>query len=125
MKAMALLALALVLSGCATIRRTELKPGTKVGGYDAIESVEIRNTNWLLLTLLPIGSGDPDNPNGWTTCLFQNTATLDNQLKMLDAEAKRVGASRAVDVASVTSDETVLILCFLREKYHTTAVLVK
>lgn len=117
---------ALVLVGCTSVTRLTDCRGVKVEeGLTPIETVEIFNSNWLLLSLIPIASGDPDNPDGWTTCFFRNTVNLDSQMKMLEAEAKRVGASKAVNVTSITTDETVILLAFLREKYHTTAVLVK
>ena len=79
----------------------------------------------LFLSLLPIASGDPDNPDGWTTCFFRDKATVENQVKMLENEAKRVGASRAINVSTTMTDESFLSILFLREKCHTSAVLVK
>ena len=118
--------LALALCGCSSVKRLTDFRGVKVeDGLSPIETVDIYNTNWLLLSLLPIASGDPDNPDGWTTCFFRNTATVENQIKMLEDEAKRVGAGRAVNVSTTTTDEAVFLLLFLREKYHTTAVLVR
>ena len=119
-------ALVLTLCGCSSMKRISDFRGVKVdGGLEPIETVDIYNSNWLLFSLLPIASGDPDNPDGWTTCLFRNKATVENQIKMLENEAKRVGASRAVNVSTTTTDESVLSILFLREKYHTSAVLVK
>ena len=92
---------------------------------EPVELVDISNTNWLFLSLLPIASGDPDNPDGWTTCFFRDTVTVENQVRMLEAEARRVGASRAINVATVSTDEEALLILFLREKFHTTAVLVR
>ena len=91
----------------------------------SVEVVDVYNTNWLLLSLLPIASGDPENPDGWTTCFFRNTATVENQIRMLEDEAKRVGASRAVSVSTTSTDEAAILFLFLREKYHTSAVLVR
>ena len=51
--------------------------------------------------------------------------TPENQLKMLEREATRLGAKKAINVATVTNDEVVFLILFLREKIHTTAVLVK
>lgn len=119
-------ALALALCGCSSVKRITDFHDIKVDdGLVPLETVDIYNSNWLLLSLLPIASGDPDNPDGWTTCFFRNKATVENQIKMLENEAKRVGASRAVNVTTTTSDESVLLILFLREKCHTSAVLVK
>ena len=119
-------AAALAVSGCASVKRLTDFRGVKVDdGLEPIEIVDIYNSNWLLGSMLPIASGDPDNPDGWTTCLFRNRATVANQIKMLEDEAKRVGARRAVNVTTTTTDEGAFLILFLREKYHTSAVLVK
>ena len=121
--ALAVLGLAL---GCTSVKRLTDCRGVKVeGGQTPIEVVDIYNTNWLLLTLLPIASGDAENPDGWTTKFFRNTATVETQNKMLEDEAKRVGAKKAINVATISNDEAVFLIAFLREKYQTTAVLVK
>ena len=118
--------LALALCGCSSVKRLSDFRGVKVeDGLEPIEVVDVYNTNWLFLSLLPIASGDPDNPDGWTTCFFRDTATVANQIKMLEDEAKRVGASRAVNVTTTTTDEEAFLILFLREKYHTSAVLVR
>ena len=115
-----------LLCGCSSVKRISDFRGVKVeDGLEPIEVVDVYNTNWLLLSLLPIASGDPDNPDGWTTCFFRNTVTVENQLKMLENEARRVGASRAVNVTTSSTDESAFLILFLREKYHTSAVLVK
>lgn len=119
-------ALALTLCGCSSVKRISDFRDIKVDdGLVPIETVDIYNSNWLLLSLLPIASGDPDNPDGWTTCFFRNKATVENQIKMLENEAKRVGASRAINVSTTMTDESFLSILFLREKCHTSAVLVK
>ena len=126
MKGLVIAVLAAALCGCSSVRGIADFRGVKVeDGVEPIEVVDIYNTNWLLLSLLPIASGDPDNPDGWTTCFFRDKATVENQIRMLEAEAKRVGASRAINVATVSTDEAAFLLLFLREKFHTSAVLVR
>ena len=116
----------LTLCGCSSVKRLTDFRGVKVdSGLEPIEVVDIYNTNWLFLSLLPIASGDPDNPDGWTTCFFRDKATVENQVKMLEDEAKRVGASRAVNVMTTSTDEAAFLILFLREKFHTSAVLVR
>ncbi len=125
---LASLVLAAVLAscGCSSVKRISAFRGVKVeDGLQPAEVVDIYNSNWLFLSLLPIASGDPDNPDGWTTCFFGNTATTESQIRMLEDEAKRVGASRAVNVMTTSTDEEALLVLFLREKYHTSAVLVR
>ena len=124
MKGLAFAVFAGLLFGCSSVRGITDFRGVKVeDGVEPIEVVDIYNTNWLFLSLLPVASGDPDNPDGWTTCLFRDKATVENQIRMLEAEAKRVGAGRAINVTTVTTDEAAFL--FLREKIHTSAVLVR
>ena len=126
MRGLVIAVLAAALCGCSSVRAITDFRGVKVeDGVEPIEVVDIYNTNWLLLSFLPIASGDPDNPDGWTTCFFRDKATVENQIRMLEAEAKRVGASRAINVTTVTTDEAAFLFLFLREKFHTSAVLVK
>ena len=120
------LVFAFILCGCSSVKRLTDFHGVKIeDGLSPIEVVDIYNSNWLFLSLLPIASGDPDNPDGWTTCFFRDKATVENQIKMLEDEAKRAGASRAVNVSTTSTDEAVFLFLFLREKYHTSAVLVR
>lgn len=115
-----------LVAGCATIDRIDGDRCAPVGS-DAtpVEAVQVMNTNWLLLSFLPIASGDPEDPNRVTCRWFRNTATLQNQMNMLEAEARRVGADKALDVTTAYSDEDVFLLLFRREKILTSAILVK
>ena len=126
MKGLLIAVLAVSLTGCSSVRGITDFRGVKVEDeMEPVEVVDVYNTNWLLLSLLPIASGDPDNPDGWTTCFFRDKATLENQMRMLEAEARRVGAERAINVTTVSTDETAFLFLFLREKLHTSAVLVR
>ena len=126
MRGLLIAVLAAALCGCSSVRRIADFRGVKIeDGVEPIEVVDIYNTNWLFLSLLPIASGDPDNPDGWTTCFFRDKATVENQIRMLETEAKRVGASRAINVTTVSTDEAAFLILFLRERFHTSAVLVR
>ena len=126
MRGLVIAVLAAALCGCSSVRGIADFRGVRVeDGVEPIEVVDIYNTNWQLLSLLPIASGDPDNPDGWTTCFFRDKATVENQIRMLEAEAKRVGASRAINVTTVSTDEAAFLILFLRERFHTSAVLVR
>ena len=126
MRGLVIAVLAAALCGCSSVRGIADFRGVKVeDGAEPIEVVDIYNTNWLFLSLLPIASGDPDNPDGWTTCFFRDKATVENQIRMLEAEAKRVGAGRAINVTTVSTDEEAFLILFLRERFHTSAVLVR
>ncbi len=121
---LAMLVLALT-AGCATVVYTPFENGPRtVDGETALGMVEVDNVCWDFL-FLPIASGDVDNPNGWTCDWFSRSTTLDNQLTMLEREARRLGARKAIDVVTLSDDEDVLLILFLREKIRTSAVLLK
>ena len=126
MKRLAFCVVAAVLGGCATIDRLDGDLCEKTAdGQVPLEAVHVMNTNWLLLSFIPLGSGNPDSPNGCSCRLFCDTVTLDNQLRMLEAEASRVGATRADNVISDSGKESVFFFLLKREKLHTSAVLAK
>ena len=126
MKRLAFCVVAAVLGGCATVDRLDSKLCEKTyDGMVPVEVVHVMNTNWRLLACIPLGSGNPEIPNRCKCRMFTNTVTLDNQLRMLEAEARRVGAKRAVGVISDSSKESVFFFLLKREKLHTSAVLVK
>lgn len=114
------------LVGCSTTL-TRL-PATKMPSSSDVrplEVVEISNACLLLLSFLPIASGDPQSPNSWGSCWFKDTTTVANQMRMLEAEASRIGATRAVDMKTLRTDESLLLFLLQREKIHTSAVLVR
>jgi len=115
-----------LFTGCATVTRL---PGDKAcptpDGREVVEYIDIQNTSWKLLCFIPIGSGDVKEPNEVSCSWFTDTCTLDNQLGMLAAETKRVGASQAVDVTSKWDSQFVLFVLLKKYVYHTSATLVK
>jgi len=126
MKRLAFCVVAAALGGCATVDRLDSKLCEKTyDGQVPVEVVHVMNTNWKLLACIPLGSGNPEEPNMCSCRWFTNTVTLDNQLRMLETEKRRIGAKRAVDVISDSSKESVLFFLLKREKLHTSAVLVK
>ena len=120
------LAGALLLTGCASVTRIDALPGQRnVLGEEVIETIHVENTDWKLLCLLPIASGDPDHPNEVGCRWFRDTTCLENQMKMINAEMKRVGAVRATEIITYENEEDVYLLLLLRRKIHTSAVLSK
>ena len=115
-----------LVCGCATVDRLdgEFCTSTADGG-EVVEVVQVMNTNWLLLSFIPLVSGDPRRPNECSCSWFYNSVTLRNQMRMLEAEAKRVGATRAVNVFTDANSESAFFLLLKRAKMHTSAVLVK
>ena len=112
--------------GCATVSRTNEFHGRKTEpNVIPMETVEISNSCWLIFKYIPIASGDPAFPNFNTCKFFTNTVTLQNNLVMLDNEAKRVGADGRLNVTSFFTDENFLFILLSRRSYHTSAVLFK
>ena len=127
MKKMRLLAAVLILcAGCATINTADDYHGMGIeNGEPPLATVEIENTGWLLLKFIPLGSGDPAQPNRKTCRFFRNTVTLQNNLEMLEDEMERIGAKRVANLTSRKTDESVFVILFTRRAYHTSAVLLK
>lgn len=117
---------AALLAGCASVQVTENFGDVKAeAGSELAATVQIENSSWLLLDFIPVASGDPENPNRNRCRLFRNTATLQSNVKMLDAEMKRRGATRCANVTSRWTDEKALVILFARRAYHTSAVILK
>ena len=113
-------------AGCATIKTASDYLGCGVdGGETPLETVEIENTGWLLFKCIPIWSGNPERPNAVSTRFFRNTVTLQNHLDMLQHEMKRCGATRMTNLSSRKTDESILLIIFSHQAYHTSAVLLK
>jgi len=108
-------ATALLLCGCATVRYSN------EGGR---HMVDIVNTGWYMLHLIPIASGNPDAPNECSCKMFRQTTTLKNNVRLLDYA---VTERNAVDVRSVRSywtNESFLFILFQRHACHTSAELI-
>ena len=120
-------ALALLLaSGCAFVTRMPPEPGARTAeGDEIVETVQVMNSSWSLLCLLPLASGDVDSPDCVSCRPFRDSVNVENQVKMIEDEARRCGAARATHVVTYEDDEDVYLLLLLRRKIHTSAVLVR
>ena len=106
---------AALISGCASVRISEQGDRTMV---------DITNTGWYLLNLIPLASGDPYEPNGCSCMMFRRTVTLENNVKLLEYAVKKTGAKSIDSVVSYTTDESVLFFLFKRHVCHTSAELI-
>ena len=114
------------LCGCSTtLTRLPAPKGLRTANVQPLATVEVSNASLLFLSFLPIASGDPQSPNGGGSIWFEDTTTVENQLKMLADESARIGATRAVDVMTLRTDESLFFFLLQREKIHTSAVLVR
>ena len=112
----ALLLLALLaFTGCATVEYSN------AGGRTM---VDITNSGWYLFNLIPIASGNPDCPNEADCTFFKETATVENNVKMLDFAATERKAKTIRSIKSSWTDECVFIILLKRHVIHTSAELV-
>lgn len=113
---LALLAfLALALCGCASVEYCN------EGGRHL---VDVSNSGWYLFNFIPVASGNPDAPNEQSCVFFKETATLENNVKMLDFAATARNARSIRSLKSSWTDESILIILLKRHVIHTSAELV-
>lgn len=106
---------ALVLGGCASVEFSNS------GGR---EMVVVSNSSWYLFNLIPIASGNPEKVNRMSCRLFSETATLENNLRILDRIVGETGAKTVKSLKSFWNDESVFIILMKRHVIHTSAELV-
>ena len=105
---------ALLCSGCAIVKTSS------EGGR---EMVAIENSCWYLLNCIPLASGNPEAPNERDFKFGVKTMTLDNNMRMLEAEMTRRGYTRYRDLVSYTADESYLVILLKRRSLYTSAEL--
>ena len=103
-------------AGCVSVEVTA------AGGA---ESIVVENSGCYLFYCIPLFSGDPDYPNQQVCSWFTNTVKLDNNIRLLDEEAKDRGAQGVRNVASHYISEPILFLLLKREALQTSAELVR
>lgn len=108
---------AALLSGCATYTTTS------VGGRT---TVAVQNTGWYLFNFIPLASGNPERPNANSCKLFQETTTLESNMRLLDYAMRKDGGYTGYrNLVSYTTDENILLILFKRRACHTSAELFK
>jgi hypothetical protein len=113
MKAISLLFLSAALCGCTVVNVSR----------DGSTMVNIENSGWYLFNFIPLASGNPANPNHFSTRMFSNSVTLENNVKMLEKVIKDEQAVAIRDLNSFIVDEHVLVILLKRHAYHTSAQL--
>ena len=121
-----------LLTGCFSVDVAE----SPVLGERSAGHVYVSNWGWTLFGCVPLVCGNA-NFDSWCPVTFfkdeirpdiaydKLVSLAERKDANLEDEAKRVGAKKAINVATISNDEAVFLIAFLREKYHTTAVLVK
>ncbi|MGN0853281.1 MAG: hypothetical protein ACI4Q3_07885 [Kiritimatiellia bacterium] len=112
--------------GCMSVKQASAFRDVKVdAGKTPVAVVEIENSVWLLLNFVPLGSGNPDRPNGNSCRWFRNTVSLDNNMKVLRAAMAKTGVRDVANLTSRYTDEKFLFFLLARRACHTSAVLVR
>lgn len=106
----------LLLSGCVSV------DVTKDGGR---ETVLIENSVCKIFCSLPLVSGDPDYPNQEVGTWFENTMTLETNLRLLDQTVCEQGARTFKDLQSYRADEQIIPFILKRYMLYTSAEIVR
>ncbi len=109
-------AVAFAASGCCTVWRTS------EGGRDMCY---VHTDGWLLFGVVPIVSGDPEDPNLCSPKFFTETTRLDVNMKLLDDEMRHGGFTRTRELSSYVTSENVLFILLKRVAVHTSAELLR
>ncbi len=89
----------LILTGCATTEvSTDFNTKTSVENSEPLGVILAENYGYYLFGVLPIVTGSPDKPNEVSLTLFEDTATIENNQKMLNLEAEKLNAETLTDV---------------------------
>lgn len=116
-KAVSLIVLgALLASGCASYTITDVCGRT---------TIDVENTGWELLSFIPLGSGNPEKPNGFGCSLFSDTVTIGSNMRMLEQAMIECEAYKANNIVSHTTSENVFFILLNRNTCHTSAELIK
>lgn len=125
-RVMTFLLAAALTAGCTTVQYSAVYNGVKVdNGRTPLATVEIENSGWLLLGVIPLASGNPDHPGKCTCKFFQNTVTIENNFKVLERTVEESGADSVANLTSHWTDESAFVILLKRRAYHTSAVLLK
>lgn len=90
---------AALLCGCATTEvSTVFKDGIGEGSDKPVALVHAENYGYYLFSVVPLFAGNPDEQNANTMTFFSDTVTLENNRKMIQREAEKLGAKKIGDV---------------------------
>ena len=116
-------AVALAAAGCANVQTTN-RFGAPVGGKDLQprDSIVVENSGFYLFGVVPLVSGSTENPGGST--LFNNTVTLENNLRLLEAEAAKKGPFVLDGLSSVEDSSSAWSIGIVSRRTITTSACV-
>ncbi len=92
------------LTGCATTEvSTEFNKGIMSENAKPLGAIIAENYGYYLFGYFPIVTGDSDAPNDVSINFFSDMATIENNQKMLNQEAEKLGANAITNVRHKTS----------------------
>jgi len=125
-RAAGLFLLAVACAGCATVQNARSFNGLAVdGGRRPVATIAAENYGYYLFGAFPLVAGVPWAPNLTDWTWFEETVTVENNLDMVSAEAKRLGASGIANVrTSVDWTGSFSMWVFWKKVMKTSAVAV-
>ena len=113
-------AVTLAAAGCANVQTTN-RFGAAVGGkgLNPRDSIVVENSGFYLFGVVPLVSGSTVHPGGST--LFNNTVTLENNLRLLEAEAAKKGPFVLDSISSVEDSSSAWSFGIVSRKTVTTS----
>lgn len=92
------------LTGCATTEvSTQFNDNITAESNTPVATIFAENYGYYLFGYLPICAGNPNKPNVNTMSLFEDTVTIENNGKMINYEAQKLGATSLADIRHSTN----------------------
>ena len=92
------------LTGCVTTEvSTQFNDNITAEGNTPVATIFAENYGYYLFGYLPICAGNPDKPNVNTMSLFEDTVTIENNSKMINLEAQKLGATSLAEIRHSTN----------------------
>jgi len=121
----ALLALAWMLAGCATVQTAKNFGGLTVdGAARPVATVAVENYGYYLFGAFPLIAGDPAHPNAETCRLFEDTVTLQNNMAMLSQTVRKERGRKLANVKTTEDWRGAFSLWILWRKTLATTALI-
>lgn len=118
---------AALLAGCATTETTKALSGTvSVNGCETTGTICAENYGYYLFSVVPLFAGNPEKPNQTSMCFFKDTVNLENNKKMIDKEAKKLGGGMLCNLQnSVDWTGSFSLWIIWKQVLHSNATVIK
>lgn len=106
------IAAAIIFAGCCNVEIC------REGGHDMCY---ISTSEWVVIDCIPLFAG---NPNGRFFLIFQDTANIETNTKLLDKAVNQGNYIEVLNPVNYTTEESMIPFIFKRKLFHTSAELV-